>query len=126
MIFNDEEITEERIEERAREVLKQIEAVRRAFMEWQKRGEKLETIPKKDKKKYRRQWWKTQRVRVELSQFIRRIEFTELVKRRLIDQLKEAVEEVRRVQREADGIDKTAVGERQEGAEAEGRGPQGC
>ena len=106
VIFNDEEITEERIEERAREVLKQIEAVRRAFTEWIKRGEKLEAILKKDKKRYRRQWWKTQRARVELSQLIRRIEFTELVKRRLIDQLKEAVEEVRRVQREADGIDR--------------------
>ena len=83
VIFNDEEITDERIEERAREVLKQIEAVRRAFAEWKKREEKLETIPKKDKKKYRRAWWKTLRARVELSQLIRRIEFTELVKRRL-------------------------------------------
>ena len=37
VIFNDEEITEERIEERAREVLKQIEAVKKAYLEWTKR-----------------------------------------------------------------------------------------
>ena len=114
VIFNDEEITDERVEERAREVLKQIEGVRRAFQEWVKRAEKLETILKKDKKKYRRQWWKTQRARVELSQLIRRIEFTEIVKRRLVDQMKDAVEEVRRVQREADVIERqlTAKGKK--------------
>ena len=41
---------------------------------------------------------------MELSQLIRRIEFTETVKRRLIDQIKEAVEAVMRVRREFDQI----------------------
>jgi RNA polymerase primary sigma factor len=106
VIFNDEEITDERIEERAREVLRQIEAVRKAFAEWKKRDEKLQVTPKRDRRKYRRAWWKTQRARIELSQLIRRIEFTETIKRRLVDQIKELVEDVQKVQREADGIER--------------------
>ena len=109
VIFNDEEITDERIEERAREVLKQIEAVKKANTEWKKREEKLLETLKKDKKKYRKAWWRTLRARIELSQLIRRIEFTEGVKRRLIDQVKDAVEDVQRVQREVDSIEKQLV-----------------
>ncbi len=109
VIFNDEEITDERIEERAREVLKQIEAVKKANAEWKKREEKLLETLKKDKKKYRKAWWRTLRARIELSQLIRRIEFTEGVKRRLIDQVKDAVEDVQRVQREVDSIEKQLV-----------------
>ena len=41
-----------------------------------------------------------------MSQRIRKIEFTEPVKRRLIEDIKESVERVRRVQREADGIER--------------------
>ena len=114
VIFNDEEITEERVEERAREVLKQIEAVRRAFAEWTKRNEKLDTIPKKERRKYRKQLCKTLRARVEVSQLIRRIEFTEPVKRRLVEKIKDGVESVQRVQREVDQIERqlTAKGRR--------------
>jgi len=106
VIFNDEEITDERIEERAREVLKQIEAVRKAYTEWTKRNQKLDGVPKKERRKYRRAWWKTQRSRIDLSRLIRRIEFTELVKRRLVDQTKEMVDEVLKLQREIEGIDR--------------------
>jgi RNA polymerase primary sigma factor len=55
VIFNDEEITDERIEERAREVLKQIDACARRRHRVEKRDEKLRGTPKKDreKKKYR-------------------------------------------------------------------------
>jgi len=106
VIFQDEEITEERVDERAREVQKQIEAVRKARLVYQKYAEKLETVLKKDKRKYRRARWKTMRAQVELSRFIRRIEFTELVKRKLIEEIKEQVEGVQRLQREFDNVDR--------------------
>ncbi len=106
VIFNDEEITDERIEERAREVLRQIEAVKKAYAEWKKRYEKADLVPKKERRKWRRAWWKTQRARIELSRLIRRIEFTELIKRRLVEQTKEMVDEVLKLQREIDGIDR--------------------
>jgi RNA polymerase primary sigma factor len=106
VIFNDEEITEERLEERAREVLKQVDAVRKARQVYDKAQEKLDATPKKDKKKYRRARWKAMRARIVVSQFIRQIEFTEPVKRRLIEDIKDSVERMGRVQREADGIDR--------------------
>ena len=46
VIFNDEEMTDERIEERAKEVLKQIDAVRKARLVVEKANEKLMDTPK--------------------------------------------------------------------------------
>ena len=62
--------------------------------------------PKKDKRKYRRARWKSLRGRVAVSQAIRAIEFTELVKRRLIEDIKESVERVQRLQREVDTLER--------------------
>jgi RNA polymerase primary sigma factor len=106
VIFSDEEITDEVIQERAVEVLGQIEAVRKARTNYSKMGEKLVDVPKKDKKKYRRARLKTLRAWVDVSRRIRDIEFTETVKRRLVDEVKEAVDAVVKVQREADHIDR--------------------
>jgi RNA polymerase primary sigma factor len=46
------------------------------------------------------------RGQVELSQLIRQVEFTELVKRRLIEEIKDAVESVRKIEREIDGLER--------------------
>src|ERR1700736_4456057 len=98
VIFNDEEITDERIDERRKQVQKQIDAVRKARAASEKLEEKLVATPRgattRDKRKYRRARFAAMRARIELSQYIRRIEFTESVKRRLIDDMKDAVEGV--------------------------------
>jgi RNA polymerase primary sigma factor len=106
VIFNDEEITDERVEERAREVLRQIDAVVKAHADWEKREAKLADTARRPVGPYRRARWKAMRARVVLSQLIRRIEFTEIVKRRLVDQVKEQVEDVQRLQREVDYIER--------------------
>src|SRR5574338_1589812 len=110
VIFNDEEITDERIAERSRQVQKQIENVRRANGNAEKLFEKLGETPKgattRDKKKYRKARWAAMRARIEVSQRIREIEFTEAIKRRLIDEMKESVEGVKAIQREIEGIDR--------------------
>jgi len=111
VIFNDEEITDERIEERRKQVQKQIEAVRKARGAYEKLEEKLVATPRgtttRGKRKYRRAKWAAMRAQVDVSNAIRVIEFTEAVKRRLIDEMKEAVESVRAVQREIDGWERT-------------------
>src|ERR1700716_2949076 len=110
VIFNDEEITDERIVERSKQVQKQIDLVRKARAVYEKLDEKLQETPKgattKDKRKYRKCKWLTMRAQVELSQYIRKIEFTEAVKRRLIDEMKDAVERVKSVQREIEAYDR--------------------
>jgi RNA polymerase primary sigma factor len=106
VIFSDEEITDEVIEDRKTEVLEQIEEVRKARVNYVKLAEKLEDVQKKDKRKYRRARVKTLRARIEVSRAIRRIEFTETMKRRLIDEVKDAVDAVQKVQREVDALDR--------------------
>jgi RNA polymerase primary sigma factor len=107
--FSDEELTDDKIEDRKREVLKQIEAVKKARILVQKAEEKLATVPKKDKRKYRRARWKFLEARVELSKRIREIEFTELVKRRMIEEIKEQVEVVQRTEREIVHVERQLV-----------------
>src|SRR3954465_15173961 len=110
VIFNDEEITDERIVERSRQVQKQIDAVRKARAALDKGLEKLAETPRgadtRGKRKYRKVLRAAMRAQVETSQRIREIEFTESVKRRLIDEMKDAVERVRREQREVEAIDR--------------------
>src|SRR5205809_345513 len=71
---------------------------------------KLEKTPRgattRDKRRFRRGRWERLRARVELSQLIRRIEFTEIVKRRMIDQIKDKVEAVMRLKREIDYLER--------------------
>ena len=106
VIFSDEEITEDVIESRKQAVLVQIDAVRKARTVFARLAGRMDATPKKDKKKFRRARWKTLRSRIEVSRLIRRIEFTENIKRRLIDEVKDAVDAVQRVQWKADAIDR--------------------
>ena len=106
VIFQDEELTDDRIADRARQVSRQIGAVATKRTESQKKEAKLTTILKRDKRRYRRYKWRALRARVELSQLIRRIDFTEPVKRRLIDLIKDAVEGVQHLQCEIQLLDR--------------------
>src|SRR5438067_3784813 len=69
VIFNDEEITDERIQERSRQVQRQIDLVRKARAISEKLEEKLAETSKggttRDKRKYRPRWWAAMRARVE-------------------------------------------------------------
>ena len=118
VIFSDEEITDEVIEERKEVVLGQIDEVRKARGNFVKLAEKLDVTLRKDKKKFRRARWKSLRARIEVSRFIRRIEFTETIKRRLIEEVKDAVDSVSKVQREGDAI------ERQLNPKVKAKGPR--
>src|SRR6476659_2701209 len=88
--FVDDELTDEKLDDRKRQVLRQIDAVRKAWAVAEKCKEKLDGTMKgatsKDKRKYRKVRWESLRARVDLSKLIRKIEFTENIKRRLIDE----------------------------------------
>src|SRR5687768_11034138 len=73
VIFSDEEITDEVIQERAAEVLGQIEQVRKARANYAKALEKVEATPKKDKRKFRRVRFRALRAWIEVSRRIREI-----------------------------------------------------
>jgi RNA polymerase primary sigma factor len=108
--FNHAAITDERLQERSKQVQKQIDAVREARAVSEKLDEKLRNTPKgvttKDRRQYCRARWAAMRARVEVSNDIRKIEFTEAVKRRLIDEMKHAVDSVQNVQREIGAVER--------------------
>ena len=105
VIFNEEEITDEKIAARQRDFLKQVDKVKLALEAVSKLEAKYGDIPKAEKKKYRKARWKILRAQVDLSRLIRKIEFTEMVKRRMIDGMKNAVEDIQARQREVRIID---------------------
>jgi RNA polymerase primary sigma factor len=105
VVFVEEEITDEKIAARQRELLKQIDKIRVQLEAVTKLEDKLGTIAKAEKKKYRKARWKVLRSRIELSRLIRKMEFTEMVKRRLIDGMKSSVEDIQARQREVRLID---------------------
>ena len=105
VVFNEEEITDEKIAARQREFLKQVDRVKQQTEVVAKLEERYGDVPKAEKRKYRRARWKILRAQVELSRLIRKIEFTEMVKRRLIDGMKNAVEDIQARQREIRNID---------------------
>ncbi len=105
VVFNEEEITDEKIAARQRELLRQVDRVKVQLEIVKKLEAKYGDVPKAEKRKYRRARWKILRARVELSRLIRKIEFTEMIKRRLIDGMKSAVEDIQARQREIRLID---------------------
>lgn len=106
VVFVDEEVTDERVNRRARDLMARIELVRKTRLDVIRREKKVSTIPKREKKRYQRNYRNLLRARVKLSVLIRNIEFTEPVKRRLIEKIKTATEAIQELQRENDRLER--------------------
>ncbi len=106
VIFQDDEMTEERIERRTSEVMAQIETIRKTRLDVARRERKVRTIPKREKKRYRRNYRNLLRAQVTLSRLICGINFTEPVKRRLIDGMKETAKSVHRIRLEVEDLER--------------------
>ena len=106
VVFHDDEVTEERVSRLSRTVLLQIDRVRSARKETRRRETLLGEISKREKKKYRGRYRNLLRARIVLSRHIRRIDFTEAVKRRLIDGAKESVEGIEELRSEIAHLDR--------------------
>ena len=106
VIFHDDEASEGRIDRRARAVMVQIEAIRKSRLDVLRREKKVGTIPKREKTRYRRNYRNLLRAQVTLSRLVRGIDFTEPVKQRLVDGVKEIAEGVQRIRRELEHLDR--------------------
>ena len=106
VIVQDDEVTDERIDRRARAVRAQIEMVRKTRLDVVRREKKVGTIPKREKTRYRRNYRNLLRAQVRLSRLIRGIDFTEPVKRCLVDGVREITEGVQRIRREIEHLDR--------------------
>ena len=99
--FDDEEFTEEKIANKTKQTLRQIEEIAELYKTALKQAEKLAKTPKSKRQSYLRVKWGVARTRVQISLGIRDISFHWLEKKRLIDKMRVAVERLHAVEREA-------------------------
>ncbi len=107
VIFNDEELTDERIQERQEEVIKAIEEIGKLYKKSLQLVQKLESIPRvKKPREYRRARWQLARLCITISRKIRAIEYTHLERKRLIDRVRHVVDGLRPLERDVARIEK--------------------
>ncbi|MGA8143922.1 MAG: RNA polymerase sigma factor RpoD [Candidatus Acidiferrales bacterium] len=98
--FDDEELTEEKIEAKTKETLKQIDKVAKLYLVAMKQAQKLDKIPRSKKRPYLHARYALGRTRVEMSNRFRELDFNPLEKKRLIDKIRQTVERVHFLERE--------------------------
>jgi RNA polymerase primary sigma factor len=98
--FDDEELTEEKIEAKTKATLKQIDQIAKLYLLAMKLVAKLERVPRSKKRPYLHARYAVARTRVEMSTLVRDIEFNLLEKKRLIDKIHQTVERVHFLERE--------------------------
>ena len=104
--FQEDEVTDEKVKRRGRALITQIELIRKAHLDVLRREKKVGTIPKREKKRYRRNYRNLLRAKGGLSRLIRGVDFTEPIKRRLIDQVKDATDSIRAIQRNFEKVER--------------------
>jgi RNA polymerase primary sigma factor len=108
VVFDDEELTEEKIENKTRQTLKTLDKIAKLYDLALKQAAKLSGIPKAKKKPYIRAKHALARTRIEMSQVIRAIEFNPIEKKRLVDKIRQTVERVQMLEREAGKLERRA------------------
>jgi RNA polymerase primary sigma factor len=98
--FDDEELTEEKIEAKTKETLKQIDKIAKLYIVAMKEAAKLEKIPRSKKRPYLHARYAVGRTRIEMSNLVRELDFNPLEKKRLIDKIHQTVERVHFLERE--------------------------
>ena len=101
VVFDDEELTEEKIENKTRHTLRIIDKIEKLYEGANHQATKLERTPRSKKRVYLRARMTLGRSRVEMSQLLRSIKFNPLEKKRLIDKIRHTVERFQTLEREA-------------------------
>ncbi len=104
--FDDEELTEEKIENKTRATLKIIDRIARSYDLALKQAVKFEKTPKSKKKAYLRARWGLSRTRIEMSLLVRSIDFNPFEKKRLIEKMRHTVERLQSLEREAGRLER--------------------
>jgi len=104
---HEEELTEEKIENKTRHTLRIIDKIEKLYQVALKPAAKLQCIPK-SRKRYLRAKYHLARTRVEMSRLVCSIDFNPLEKKRLIDKMRHTVERVHWLEREAGRLERRA------------------
>jgi len=106
--FDDEELTEEKIENKTKQTLKVLDNIAALYDLALKQAIKLERIPKAKKRSYLHGRYAISRTRIEMSQLARSLEFNLFERKRLIDKMRHTVERLQSLEREAGKLERRA------------------
>jgi RNA polymerase primary sigma factor len=98
--FEDEELSEEKIEAKTKETLKQIDKIAALYLLATKQAAKLQRVPRSKKRSYLHTRYALARTRVEMSRRVREFDFKLSEKKRLIKKIHQTVERVQFLERE--------------------------
>jgi RNA polymerase primary sigma factor len=114
--FDEEEITEEVLTNRLKDMTGRIDDIGKHYKKAQQLAVKLVEMPaaKKKSKEHRRCRWNLGRESVDVSRLIRRLGVTNNERKRLIDRVGKTVDTMRALDRQIQGIEKKADASRSE------------
>ncbi len=106
--FDDEELTEEKIENKTRKTLKVLDKIAKLYLDCLRDAAKLERMPKSKKLPYIHLKYRVARLRIEMSQLARSLEYHLFEKKRLIEKIRSTVERLQSLEREAGKLERRA------------------
>jgi RNA polymerase primary sigma factor len=98
--FDDEDLTEEKVEAKMRDTNKQIDKIAKLYLLARKQASSLQRVPRSKKQRYLHARYALVRTRVEMSNLVRKLDFNLLEKKRLVDKIHQTVERVHFLERE--------------------------
>ena len=104
--FDEEELTEEKIANKTKQTLRQIEKIAALYKTALKQAEKLARTPKSKRRSYLRVKWAVARTRIHISLAIQDVCFHWREKKRLIDKMRSTVERLHAIEREARSLER--------------------
>ncbi len=116
VMFDEEELTEEKLEKKARQILNILEKIAALYEVSAKQAARLASTPKSKKRPHLHARHKLARTRIQMSQLARSIEFTARERNRLIAKLRQTVERLHSLEREVAKLERRADLTRGDGA----------
>ena len=106
--FDDEELTEESVEIKARQTLCVIDNIEKLYQKALNQNTRLKSIPKSKVRGYLRARYALARTRIQISRLVRSIEFHPKEMKRLIDKIRYTVERLQSLEYEVGRLERRA------------------
>ncbi len=106
--FDDEELTEEKIENKTKQTLKVLDKIAHLYDLALKEANKLEHTLKSNRRPYLHARFAVSRTRIRISQLARSLEFNPFERKRLINKMRHTVERLQSLEREAGKLERRA------------------
>jgi RNA polymerase primary sigma factor len=116
VVFDDDELTEDHVAQRLKDVASTIDEMERLYKKLGQLRAKRDAIPRsKRPRDFRRYSWAAAEHRILISQLLRSIQFTHTQRKTLIGSIRQAMDEMRPLEREANRLEKRVEGTRANG-----------